>query len=73
MGLVRSGDWKTLMDRGMVSGGFGGKGRKPRNWKGPAVEGGEIHLGTHSRILGGLKTEEPGRLQSMGSLTVGHS
>lgn len=40
------------MDRGMVSGGFGGKGRKPGNWKGPAMEGGEIHLGTHSRIWG---------------------
>lgn len=50
--LVRSRDWKTPMDRGMVSGGFGGKGRKPGNWKGPAMEGGEIHLGTHSRIWG---------------------
>ena len=44
------------MDRGMVSGGFGGKGRKPRNWKGPAVKGGEFHLGTQ-QDLGGLKEE----------------
>lgn len=34
VGLVRSGDWRTLMDWGMVSGGFGGKGGSLETRKG---------------------------------------
>lgn len=50
--LVRSGDWRTLMDKGMVGGGLVGK---PWNWKGHWVEVGELHFGNSEQALGELR------------------